>query len=53
MKYFGYSMATLGLVTVGIVGYCMLSKDTKNKADKFVSSVVKDVTNKADKMNMN
>ena len=46
-------MATIGLVTAGVVGYYMMSKETKIKADKFLNSVMDDVTHKANKINNN
>ena len=53
LKTFGYSMAALGFITAGVVGYCLLSKESKHKADKFISSVIQDVKQPNKKININ
>ena len=46
-------MVALGVVSAGIVGYCLMSKETKQKADKFINSVMHDVKQPNKKININ
>ena len=50
MKTLGYSMLTVGLISAGVVGYCLLSKDTKAKANRLFKAAVNDVSYKSKKM---
>ena len=50
LKKITYTMITAGILAAGVVGYCLMNKDTKKKADKLLSTVMNDATNKM-KMN--
>ena len=40
------SLITAGILAAGITGYCLLNKNTKQKADRLLNTVMNDTTNK-------
>lgn len=51
MKTVGCVAMTAGILTAGLVGYCLLNKDTKKSADRFINKVMDDTTAKISRMN--
>ena len=51
MKKMGYVAIATGVIAAGVVGYVLVNKNTRNKANKLLNTMMDEADQKIKKMN--